>query len=80
MVKQIEKVGESHLILKDGSLVKDFARLGRDQRKMVIVDCNRPENKSFLMNYIDISVWTGSKSDKALYKLTQILDGRNSKI
>ena len=42
---------------------------------MIIVDCNRPESKTFLMNYIDISVWTGSKNDRALQKLANILEG-----
>ena len=50
MVKQIEKVGrffdyilcESHLVLREGKLVKDFMRLGRDQRKMIVIDCVPP--------------------------------------
>ena len=60
---QIEKVGkyfdfllcDSHLVLKGGKVEKDFGRLGRDPRKMIVLDTKKPEGRRFWANYIEVS-------------------------
>ena len=50
VVKQIEKIGkcfdyvlsESHLVLTEGVWVKDYSKIGRDMKKVVIIDHIKP--------------------------------------
>lgn len=60
IIRQIEKVGryfdyclcEAHLVIEEGKLVKDYGRIGRDKRKMVIVDHVKPTDKQFRTNFL----------------------------
>jgi len=87
MVAQIEKVGkyfdyilsEAHMTFSEGGLVKDFSRLGRDAKKMVIVDHSKPTIKKFTVNCVEITPWLGDKNDRYLYKLSNTLSGNHLK-
>lgn len=64
-------------MLEEGKVVKDYGRIGRDPRKMVIVGHARPEGKKFRSNFLEVSEWSGDKSDRSLYKLTNVLWGKD---
>jgi CTD small phosphatase-like protein 2 len=54
-------------------LLKDITRLGRDIRRVVIVD-NTPDNfRNCLANGVTIDSWIGDKDDLALSNLLPIL-------
>jgi hypothetical protein len=63
--------------LVEGKVVKDYGRIGRDSRKMVIVGNARPEGNKFRSNFLEVSEWSGDKSDRSLYKLTNVLWGKD---
>ena len=57
----------------DNAYVKDLKRLGRDLKKIVLVD-NSPVCYSLQPeNGIPIKSWYGDKTDTELYKLTDFL-------
>lgn len=54
-------------------LLKDITKLGRDLRRVVILD-NVPDNyRNSLANGVTIETWLGEKTDTALLSLLPIL-------
>lgn len=47
--------------------------MGRDIKKMVIVDHVKPSMKKYAVSWVEIKPWMGEKSDKVLFKLTRML-------
>lgn len=62
-----------HMRYENRKLLKDITKLGRDIRKVVVLD-NVPDNyRNCLANGITIETWLGSKTDTALLSLLPIL-------
>jgi TFIIF-interacting CTD phosphatase-like protein len=80
-VAQVEKISkyfdymfcEEHLVEYEGRLVKDYSKLGRETKRIVIVDCEKPVTQGFEVNHVGVARWSGSKKDRSLYTLTNIL-------
>lgn len=62
-----------HTVQHENSYVKDISKIGRDLKKMIIID-NMAENfKLQPENGIYILSWYGESDDRALYDLTPLL-------
>jgi RNA polymerase II subunit A small phosphatase-like protein len=63
-----------HCSFHNGSYVKDLTKLGRDLKKVIIVD-NSPMSYYFQPeNAIPVLSWFGDKEDRELFKLIQFLE------
>jgi TFIIF-interacting CTD phosphatase-like protein len=62
IVNQVERIGryfdfclcETHMVPQNGKLIKDYGRVGRDEKRMVIVDYVFPTDKRWLKNFIKV--------------------------
>lgn len=59
--------------MSDGELVKDLSKLGRDLRKILIIDNIAKNFKLQPMNGLEIKTWTGDISDCHLQDLEKML-------
>lgn len=67
------KLYREHAILKGLAIIKDISRLGRDLKKVIIID-NIAENFQLQQeNGIFINTWEGDPEDDTLSKLAPIL-------
>ena len=62
-----------HMVLDEGVLIKDLKVLGRDLKRVVIVDDRRTNFRLQPENGIKISPWTGDQNDDQLEKLMVLL-------
>ena len=66
---------KEHNVLIDNNLVKDISKIGRDMKKIIIVDKNYENIKSTPQNGILIKPYFGesSKNDTVLFELKKLL-------
>ena len=62
-----------HSVISGNDFVKDISRIGRDMKKIIIVDNMEQNFRLNKQNGIKIKPFYGDKNDKILYELSKIL-------